>query len=218
MTEEDKICNDSKCEFNRNGIKHKVSEHNSNSENVDEEFEKAKKISKSEFLIKFDQQTFWKEATGVKNGIVENKKGLEIGKLIVKKKGIGKLEISLIDSSDNLIIKSTQKSALTSKWEIKNVQNNLSGLVKRRGFDWFLFNENEEDILKLEVNQGEMTSPEGKKVAQVFSSAESKRKGLRFFTQYAYKIIIFDEKWNKPILLGFFFPSMIEIHRSGEGL
>ena len=128
------------------------------------------------------------------------------------------MEISLIDSSDNLIIKTTQKSALTSKWEIKNAQNNLSGLVKQSGFDWFLFNENEEDILKLEVKQGEMISPEGKKVAQVFSSAESKRKGFRFFTQYAYKIIIFDEKWNKPILLGFFFPSMIEIHRSGDGL
>ena len=86
MTEEDKICNDPKCEFNRNGIKHKVSEHNSISENVNEEFEKSKKISKSEFTIKLDQPTFWKEATGVKNGIVENKKGLEIGKLIVKKR------------------------------------------------------------------------------------------------------------------------------------
>ena len=84
--------------------------------------------------------------------------------------------------------------------------------------DWFLFNENEEDILKLEVKQGEMISPEGKKVAQVFSSAESKRKGFRFFTQHTYKIKIFDEKWNKPILLGFFFPPMIEIHRSGDGL
>jgi len=88
MIEEDKICNDPKCEFNRNGIKHKVSEHNSISENVNEEFEKSKKISKSEFNIKLDQPTFWKEATGVKNGI----------RLILSKKESFREENSTLDS------------------------------------------------------------------------------------------------------------------------
>jgi len=169
-----------------------------------------------EYFINFEQATFWRQATGMKNGVIQNEKESDIGKFSIKDAGIAKLKILITDLSEKLIIQSTQKSFLSGKWEIKDSQNNIIGKIKHQRTAMFLVDKNDNKLWKL--NNDGISEPEGKILTKFFNKAESIRRGFKFITKYSYNIKIVDELVDRKLLLGTLLPMLVYYHRSGEGM
>jgi len=171
-----------------------------------------------EYFINFEQSPFWIQATGIKHGIIQNEKKLDVGKFSIKKAGVSKIQIMVTDLSDQLIINAIERSVLTDKWEIKDSKNNIIGIFDLKQGQWLLVDNNEKKLLKMNLIglQGEISEWEGKIVAQLLLIEDVKVQGSKFTRKYSYHLKVIDQFVDRKLLLGFFFIRMIGYHRSGE--
>ena len=175
-------------------------------------------LNTKEYFVNFEQSTFWIQASGIKHGIIENEKESDIGKFSIKKAGLGKHEIQITDLSDKLIIKATEKSTWSDKWEIKDFKNNIIGISDVKQNQWVLLDKNEKKLLRFNQKglQGEISELEGKVVPEFLSNEDVKKQGFKFVTKHTYHLKVIDESLDRKILLGFFFTILINNHRGGD--